>query len=191
MKSLLTYITEEINSKTNELFNWLKKSGQKEFTNPKKINNEWVVHFGQVDEILKAGGFTLGEPEFEKLTNTDSYDKEEKGFDFAWKPNDITPLAQKACVGEQAILFRTSGIVAKHVTDTEPSNEVIFWGEDADLSEYYTFDSDHKYREWIAYDKDKKPVKMYVNKWGDYTSLIPFNDFKKTVKKFVKENLSK
>lgn len=112
-------------------------------------------------------------------------------------PKDITPLASRGCVcqGEKkAILFKTSGICAYHTTDTEPSNEIIFWGEDADLSDYYVLEyevsqwSGEIYREWSMTDMNGEKVECYLNRvLGEYSSYIPYDKLKKTLTEFVKE----
>lgn len=185
-----------MNNRTLELYKWLKESGQNDFVHPKLVKNIWVIHFGEISSILKANGFTLGEPNFEKLNSTDSYEKTEEGFDFAYRLNDITELASRACInqGEQkAIVFKCSGILAYHQTDSDPSNEVIFYGSDADLSNYYVLEYNKMecygkiYREWKFSDKNGNNIDIYYNNiLGEYTSYIPYNKLSKTLTNYFK-----
>lgn len=183
-----------MNSKVYELYDWLKKSGQKEFSKVRLFEDkQWVIHFGDVESILAAGNFSLGEPNFEKLTATEGYDKTEEGFDFAYRLKDIIPLGCRGCVGEKAIIFRTNGIIAFHDTDSEPAYETIFWCSDADLSIYYTMEIEYMrwngkiYKEWHIKDMAGNDAEIFLNpltKWK--SAYIPCDQIKQTLNKFFK-----
>lgn len=108
--------------------------------NPKLITNEWLIHFTNSPMEIARQGFRSGNDDHEHLGLTVEYDYDEdrdQGFSFAFRignenMNDyIWDEWDKNSFkyGEQAVIFRSSGIEGYHKGDKE--DQVIFWDDDA------------------------------------------------------------
>lgn len=102
----------------------------------KILKNQWLIHFtDDADEIAREG-FKLGVSEYDRLGLTkhmSNFDKEFGGYNFAYTLNDFQRYGYqgygKYKYGNEAVLFRASGIRTYHNGDEE--EQVIFYGNTA------------------------------------------------------------
>lgn len=97
------------------------------------IRNEWLIHFSDnAYSIWKDQEFEHGIPhaDYERLALSthfsDSY-KSEGGFNFAYLATDADRYHSRPKYGNEAVLFRGSGVKVWHHGDDEP--QVIFDGK--------------------------------------------------------------
>lgn len=153
-----------VNERTIELYHFIKNGhsvdcyGQPAFTNPKILENVWVIHFtDNGDDLANSHGFTFGSNDFIDLANTadgrDYPENPEKGFDFAFL---LTAPSQLYMNCDDAFIFRASGILCQHQgehTGTgKPMQQFIFWCDDTQLQPFYRIT--HKKTRWngMIYD---------------------------------------
>jgi hypothetical protein len=171
-----------VSDRTVELYNFIKGGhsvdcyGEKAFTNPRIMENAWVIHFTDSgDDLAAAHGFTFGTNDFVDLANTadgrDYPENPEKGFDFAFLLTSPSELYAKAC---DAFVFRASGISCQHqgerLSNGKPMRQFIFWCDDVNLKPYYRIT--HKKSRWngAVYDD------YFVNKNGS-ECIKTFNEY--------------
>lgn len=102
----------------------------------KLVKNTWLVHFTNDAESIADSGFKRGVDDYTKLgltTRLGEYDKKFGGYNFAY---DATTYYERYIgggrypkYGNEAVLFRASGIEVWHWGDEEP--QVIFYGNTA------------------------------------------------------------
>lgn len=107
---------------------------------PVIIKNQWLIHFTSDAESISREGFKYGVDEMEKLgltTHLGEFDKKYGGYNFAYLISDFNRYAKGNYsrgkrgykYGDEAVLFRASGIKVWHHGDKEP--QVIFYGNTA------------------------------------------------------------
>lgn len=107
---------------------------------PVIIKNQWLIHFTSDAESVSRDGFKYGVDEMEKLgltTHLGEFDKKYGGYNFAYLISDFNSYAKGRYsrgkrgykYGDEAVLFRASGIKVWHHVDEEP--QVIFYGNTA------------------------------------------------------------
>lgn len=106
------------------------------FEKPSLVKNQWLIHFTQDADGIASQGFTQGIDDMSKLgltTHLDDFEKQFGGYNFAYTLDDYERYAKANSrtfkYGEEAVIFRASGIKAWHYADQEP--QVIFYGNTA------------------------------------------------------------
>lgn len=106
------------------------------FEKPRLIKNQWLIHFTNDAEQISREGFIYGVNELTKLgltTHLSEFEKKYGGYNFAYTLNSFVKYATARRgvykYGEEAVLFRASGIESWHYADEEP--QVIFYGDTA------------------------------------------------------------
>ena len=108
------------------------------FDYPEIVKKQWLVHLTDHASDIWSDGFTHGTFEIDKLalTTYNSHDsKKHGGYNFAYTPYDFEKYGNNGhhkhnfSYGDEAILFRSSGVKAWHIGDEE--YQVMFWGENA------------------------------------------------------------
>lgn len=100
----------------------------------KILSNRWMVHFTSDASGIARDGFTRGVADLTALGLTTHFSEREKlggGYGFAYEVGDEHYAKRGSRRGEQrygdeAVLFRASGVKVWHHGDEEP--QVIFWG---------------------------------------------------------------
>jgi len=112
---------------------------------PEVVRDQWLVHFTDRGSDVLREGFRRGVGDLTKLGLTTYLfdEKSRPGYNFAFLPGDLDDarsiaseddddsdeLERKFKYGDQAIIFRASGVRAWHRGDEE--HQVVFWGETA------------------------------------------------------------
>ena len=110
-------------------------------SDPKIIRNQWLIHFTNNSSSIAKNGFTQGVDDFSTLgltTYMSKYEKSHGGYNFAFVAEDNFLRDVKTHdyggnvewkYGDEAVLFRASGVQAYHNGDEE--YQTIFWGPSA------------------------------------------------------------
>ena len=102
------------------------------------VKNQWLIHFTNDADSIAKEGFKYGVDEMDKLGLTchlSDFDKKYGGYNFAYTINDYVRYAKSGQgrytfkYGDEAVIFRASGIKLWHWGDEEP--QVIFYGNTA------------------------------------------------------------
>lgn len=100
------------------------------------VRNQWLVHFTSDAHGIAGGGFTRGVDQPNELALTTHLPDEYKagpGYNFAYRLEDYLRYGRSRGdswkYGDEAVLFRASGVLVWHYGDEEP--QVIFWGPSA------------------------------------------------------------
>jgi len=128
------------------------------------VKNQWLIHFTDAPVQVALQGFTKGVQSYENIGLTTFLPPEMKkagGYNFAYLLKDYerygksgSPGAARWSYGDEAVIFRASGIKVWHWGDSEP--QVIFLGSTAtditpiqqnDVGDYY-----------VGEDRSEKPV---------------------------------
>jgi hypothetical protein len=105
---------------------------------PEIIKNQWLIHFTDDAYGIAKNGFKYGVDDMTKLgltTNLSDFEKEYGGYNFAYTLNDFKKYGKYSHrksgykYGDEAVIFRASGIKVWHYGDEEP--QVIFYGNTA------------------------------------------------------------
>lgn len=105
---------------------------------PKIIKNQWLIHFTDNANEIASKGFKYGVDDITKLgltTHLGEFDKKYGGYNFAYTISDFPRYAKSGFrnkgykYGNEAVLFKASGIKLWHYGDEEP--QVIFYGNTA------------------------------------------------------------
>ena len=175
-----SYLTEDaniqvVNDRTVELYNFIKggrsvdSHGNKAFTNPKILEDTWVIHFtDNGDDLAASHGFTFGHNDFIDLASTadgrDYPENPEKGFDFAFL---LTSPSELYSTSDDAFIFKASGILCYHQGEKtrggKPMQQFIFWCDDTNLDTYYRIT--HKRGRWNGRMYDDYFVKKNGNEF--------------------------
>jgi len=106
------------------------------FEKPSLVKNQWLIHFTQDANGIASEGFTQGVDDMNKLgltTHLEDFEKQYGGYNFAYTLDDYERYAKVNSTtfkyGEEAVIFRGSGIKTWHYADQEP--QVIFYGNTA------------------------------------------------------------
>lgn len=107
------------------------------FDNDAKIvKNQWLIHFTNNADGIASYGFKYGVDDMTKLgltTSLGEYDKKYGGYNFAYTLYDFDRYGNARWngykYGNEAVIFRASGIKVWHYGDEEP--QVIFYGNTA------------------------------------------------------------
>ena len=108
------------------------------FGSPELIKKQWLVHLTDYASDIWEDGFTHGSEEIDKLglTTYNTHDsKKYGGYNFAYTTYHFDKYGKNGShdhsfrYGDEAILFRSSGVEAYHYGDEE--YQVMFWGEHA------------------------------------------------------------
>lgn len=176
-------LCEGINPRAVELYNWIRDGksvdcyGNVAFTNPKIMNDVWVIHFtDNGDDIMSSGGFTFGSNDFVDLANTadgrDYPEIKESGFDFAFLLSKPSELYARC---DDAFIFKASGILCYHngekIRNSKPMQQFIFWCDDSDFSQFYRITK--KRNRWNG----KVYTDYYVLKNGNETMTHPHKEY--------------
>jgi hypothetical protein len=106
------------------------------FGSPEIIKKQWLVHLTDHASDIWKDGFTHGSEEMDKLgltTYNNHSSKKYGGYNFAYTPYDFDRYGDMGDhkhnfrYGDEAILFRSSGVRAMHYGDEE--YQTMFWGE--------------------------------------------------------------
>jgi hypothetical protein len=158
------------------------------FDKPKIIKDQWLIHFTDNSQDIEREGFTKGTYDIDKLgltTHTSSYGKEHGGYNFCYTIYDFKRYAkswrgwQKGYkYGKEAVLFRCSGVRARHNSDEE--YQTIFWGNLA--KNINAIESGEK-KQWgiynrisgrLLYENDEleKVIDWFVNNYNQYKKYL-------------------
>lgn len=106
---------------------------------PQVVKNQWLIHFTSDAKAIAKEGFKWGVDDPGKLGITtwlEQSDKERGGYNFAFLLSDFldyyttsTAYGPMPMYGNQAVLFRASGISTWHEEDSQ--RQVIFYGRNA------------------------------------------------------------
>lgn len=105
------------------------------FDEPSLVKNQWLIHFTSDSDSIAKEGFRYGLDDMTKLGLTVAYgefDKKYGGYNFAYTLEDYLKYAKHFSIfkyGNEAVIFKASGIKAWHNADEEP--QVIFYGNTA------------------------------------------------------------
>jgi hypothetical protein len=109
------------------------------FGSPSLVKNQWLIHFTSDADGIAAHGFKYGVDDMTKLgltTNLSDFEKKFGGYNFAYLLSDFKRHASQGYTrgggwkyGNEAVIFRASGIRTEHYGDEEP--QVIFYGNTA------------------------------------------------------------
>jgi hypothetical protein len=107
------------------------------FDNPRLVKNQWLIHFTDDAQSIARQGFKYGVDEVDKLaltTHLGDFEKKYGGYNFAYDVERYHRYAYSNRgrgfkYGEEAVIFRASGIELWHYGDEEP--QVIFYGNTA------------------------------------------------------------
>lgn len=103
------------------------------------VKNEWCIHFGNDAELISQEGFTGGTNDLDNLAYTNAGSKKPTpGYNFAFTIDNRK--VDYAEYGEEAVIFRTSGVEIYHYGDNE--NQVIFYGPNAKEFIYISHDGE-------------------------------------------------
>jgi len=143
------FADEALDELVEEFGEWIESSGNvgndlegytKELMNYEGIvKNQWLIHFTDNAASIAKNGFTIGMDDMERLALTtyyqnDSYDKKYGGYNFAYRLQDFEKFGKGDRrgtwkYGDEAVLFRASGILFYHGGDNE--YQVVFRGDTA------------------------------------------------------------
>jgi hypothetical protein len=100
------------------------------------VKNQWLIHFTSDAMQVANQGFTQGTPDLDQLGLTTYLSESYKsgGYNFAYLLDDYARYGKRHMYnewkyGNEAVIFRASGIKVYHVGDQEP--QVIFNGASA------------------------------------------------------------
>ena len=112
------------------------------------VKNEWLVHFSDNAWHIATEGFKYATDEIENLSfsNAGSINKPSEGFNFAFSADDKDGLGEGDMYGKDAVMFRASGIEARHYGDEQ--DQVMFWNKDAKDIVY--LQHDRASNEWLV-----------------------------------------
>ena len=102
---------------------------------PTIVKNQWLIHFTNDAYSIANNGFKYGVYDMTKLgltTSLGEFYKKYGGYNFAYLLGDFDRYAKNRHgykYGEEAVVFRASGIKTWHYGDQEP--QVIFYGNTA------------------------------------------------------------
>lgn len=106
------------------------------FDSPQLVKNQWLIHFTKDARSIAAEGFRYGVNEIDKLgltTSLGEFEKKYGGYNFSYLLSDFQRYGYKGHgkykYGDEAVIFRASGIKVWHHGDEEP--QVIFYGNTA------------------------------------------------------------
>lgn len=115
------------------------------------VKNEWCIHFGSDSDSIARDGFTDGTDDLDGLAFTGAGQlKGHEGYNFAYKLSERNVDLSK--YGEEAVIFRTSGVEILHYGDQE--RQVIFWGPYA--HDFIPIKQDEYSLEWSVYGKNNQ-----------------------------------
>lgn len=104
--------------------------------NPILIKNQWLIHFTNNADSIAYEGFKYGAEDISKLgltTRLSEFDKKYGGYNFSYLLSDFKKYGIRNRggykYGDEAVIFRASGIKLYHYGDEEP--QVIFYGNTA------------------------------------------------------------
>ena len=146
------------------------------------ITNQWLIHFTDDALSVARDGFKYGVDDITKLGLTKhlgQYDKQYGGYNFAYLLKDFPRHAERNYTrgggykyGDEAVVFRASGIRVYHHSDNEP--QVIFFGKyakdiipitEGDRKKFAIRDK----KDRILYEGDlDKVVKWLTNNYNQY-----------------------
>jgi len=164
---------------------------------PELVKNQWLIHFtGDADGIADSG-FQYGVDDMSKLgltTHLGDFDKKYGGYNFAYLLSDFVRYAKGDYsrgrrgykYGDEAVIFRASGIKVWHHGDQEP--QVIFYGNTAtniipitsgDNSDWSAKDKNER----VLFEDDEleKVVNWIVNNYQQYRKSLNESFFKEEV----------
>lgn len=156
------------------------------------VKNQWLIHFTNDADDIAKDGFTKGVDEISKLGLTrflSDFDKKYGGYNFGYDLRDYLRYGRSGRssygshgfkYGDEAVIFRASGIKSYHGGDLEP--QVIFYGNTAkniipitrgdkeDWAVYdirngrlfYESDSLEKVVDWVVKNYDQYRSRLYI-----------------------------
>lgn len=150
------------------------------------IKNEWLIHFTNDALSIAREGFKYGTEFLDRLhfTNAGHIEGKGKGYDFAYTVRDYDRFYRgyngNPKYGNEAVLFRASGIKTWHYGDEE--YQVIFWGNNAKdiipIQQNYDGDwtvfSDKTGRELVKFDKLEDIVNWVLNNKEQYRKHMDY-----------------
>jgi len=103
------------------------------------VKNQWLIHFSDnADDIWTGQKFKYGLDDLYNLGYSSNFSQEAKkygGYNFSYDINDFSKYGRSGFTqgkwkyGNEAVMFRASGVKVWHWGDDEP--QVIFWGATA------------------------------------------------------------
>lgn len=146
------------------------------------IKNQWLIHFTSDADNIVYEGFKYGVDDMTRLgltTHIGDIEKKYGGYNFAYTIEDFykyaffNPSKTKLKYGDEAVLFRASGIKVWHNSDDEP--QVIFYGNTANniiaitRGEYAQYAISNKNGKILIENDDLKVVvDWFVNNYHQY-----------------------
>lgn len=94
------------------------------------VHNEWLIHFSDNAYEIMRDGFRYATDDMDALGYSgagQTRGKTSEGFNFAYIADECPRDGSK--YGEEAVMFRASGVKATHYGDNE--EQVMFWNKDA------------------------------------------------------------
>lgn len=158
------------------------------FGPPEILKEQWLVHFTNKAYDIENKGFTIGTDDVNKLgltTNLSDSAKKYGGYNFAYTIYDFNKYAKswKGWVkgykyGEEIVIFRCSGVRAKHYSDEE--YQTIFWGK---LATHINSVERGESKDWAIYNKIsgrllyendelEKVIDWFVNNYNQYKKYL-------------------
>lgn len=111
------------------------------------VKNEWCIHFGSDAYSIAKEGFTGGTEDMTRLAYTGAgRQKRTSGYDFAYSLKTNDNRIDCNGYGDEAVIFRTSGVEVIHFGDEE--HQVIFDGKQA--KDFIPIAYDSYYGDWVV-----------------------------------------
>lgn len=153
------------------------------------VKNQWLIHFSNYSEqIWLDQTFKFGISDLEKLGYTTAYTQESKkhgGFNFAYDIKDYAKYGRGSYrsgtwkYGDEAVLFKASGVKAHHYGDEEP--QVIFIGNTAKDIVYLQHINEES--EWGVINSKKEKIIYRAQTLPDVVGWVisNFNQYKRVL----------
>lgn len=149
---------------------------------PEVIKNQWLIHLTDDADSIAQDGFKYGVDEIERLGYTkymSSQDKKYGGYNFAYLIHDFAKYgmtsrgfsrARKYKYGQEAVIFRASGVRVWHHGDEE--YQTIFRGDSA-TNIIPVKEGENK--EWAIYNKKTGRIVVEMDNLDDIAYWVEKN----------------
>lgn len=127
------------------------------------VNNEWLIHFSDNAYDIWKNGFIYATNDIDNLAYSGAgsiKNKDNEGYDFAYLASEFGKYAfdwrnGKPKYGDEAVMFRASGVKATHFGDEE--EQVMFYNKDAKDIVYLQYT---EYNGWYVESNNGRPLYM-------------------------------